>query len=311
MPRDEDFHELATRFPEVALAAAGIVAAPGDYRVASLELKKSALRVDLAFLPRRRGLPYVLGEVQRRRDRDVERTALRKAVNFVHEHPAARGRARVVIVYARRALARRVHGADIGPRDDLTVAFSPRRVVLPDLRPEPLERRGGAARILLPLVGTEREVLERATEWERALRENRSFVSEEERWRAHDLFLRMLMERLRRLVVEKLLPEEAMIERTATGRSLIRRGMRKGLKKGLEKGLEKGIRKGRVEGRAEGRAEALRTAILEVLRARFGRVPAALTRKLADVEDVKALQRGLGRAARMADRTEMNDLLDT
>ena len=50
MPRDEEFHELATRFPEAALLLLGIE--PAGHEGRSIELKQSKRRVDVVFVPR-------------------------------------------------------------------------------------------------------------------------------------------------------------------------------------------------------------------------------------------------------------------
>jgi hypothetical protein len=50
-------------------------------------------------------------------------------------------------------------------------------------------------------------------------------------------------------------------------------------------------RRGRAEGRVEGRVEALRTAVLEILEARFGEVPYELREELQALGNETVLKR--------------------
>ena len=84
MPRDDDFHELATRFPEAALNVLGFPARPGEYQARAVELKGSKQRLDDVFFPREGGRP-VLAEVQRRHDVLVARSFCKKVVDFARQ----------------------------------------------------------------------------------------------------------------------------------------------------------------------------------------------------------------------------------
>ena len=85
MARDEEFHELATRFPEAALLLAGLPA-KGGYRARSIELKSSSRRVDVVLEPLGEGDPVVLLEWQRRRDQRIEQNLLKKVVDYCAEN---------------------------------------------------------------------------------------------------------------------------------------------------------------------------------------------------------------------------------
>lgn len=75
MARDEDFYELALRFPEAVLALLGLDGR--GYRARALELKQTSRRLDAVFLPRADEGPHVLVEMQRRRDPWVLRNLLK------------------------------------------------------------------------------------------------------------------------------------------------------------------------------------------------------------------------------------------
>lgn len=276
MPKDDEFHALATKFPEAALAALGIVARHDDYRACAVELKRSAKRLDLVFLPRRRALPIIIAELLRRHDREAEQAAVEKAIQFCREWRDADAFARTIVamIYARPALARAVWPADIGPPAERSLRFTPLRIVLTDLDPEPLLRRGGSARILLPLVGPEATVRANAPSWKAALEADAAFTSDERRAAALELFLDFLTERLGRIDARTLFGEEGAVswENTATGRAMQR----------------------------EFRCEQMREDTIKVLRARFGRVPRRIKAELEAIDDPRRLRRIFDRALKVA-----------
>jgi predicted transposase/invertase (TIGR01784 family) len=68
-----------------------------------------------------------------------------------------------------------------------------------------------------------------------------------------------------------------------------------------EEGLQNGLKKGRQEGRQEGEIHSRRQALLDVLEARFGELPAGLVEALATVSDTARLEKLLKCAAVCAD----------
>jgi hypothetical protein len=70
---------------------------------------------------------------------------------------------------------------------------------------------------------------------------------------------------------------------------------------GLQNGLKKGRQEGRQEGRKEGEILSRRQALLDVLEARFGKIPAGLVEALATVSDIARLEKLLKCAAVCAD----------
>ena len=61
----------------------------------------------------------------------------------------------------------------------------------------------------------------------------------------------------------------------------LQEGRREGRQKGLEQGLEQGLQQGLQQGRKEGLLEGNRELVLSLLRKRFGRLPASVTRRIA------------------------------
>jgi len=69
--------------------------------------------------------------------------------------------------------------------------------------------------------------------------------------------------------------------------SYIERGRLKGEKQGRKKGLLLGQQKGRQKGRREGRVEGVRQVVQLQLEKRFGRLPAPIVKRLAELSDVQ------------------------
>ena len=89
-------------------------------------------------------------------------------------------------------------------------------------------------------------------------------------------------------------------------------GLREGLQEGLQKGLQKGLRKGLRQvqqkerlayrrGQKEGQAQIYQANVVEILTARFGRVPVAVQRTLKTIEDRRLLRSLLRKAATTPD----------
>lgn len=76
--------------------------------------------------------------------------------------------------------------------------------------------------------------------------------------------------------------QEASVEKAWT------KGHKAGLTKGLEKGLEKGREKGLEKGRKEGAAKLLESQITR----RFGMLPGALRKKLANASEEQLVEWG-------------------
>jgi len=76
-----------------------------------------------------------------------------------------------------------------------------------------------------------------------------------------------------------------------------REGLQQGRREGLQEGLEEGLQQGRREGKEKGLTKATRDGIVEILEARFKKVPAAVQRKLKTIDDRKSLKALLRQAA--------------
>ena len=81
----------------------------------------------------------------------------------------------------------------------------------------------------------------------------------------------------------------------------IKKGMQQGLEKGIQKGMQRGVREGIQKGMRQGRLAAVRSDVLEILAARFNRVPASVKKTLKEIEDEKLLKRLLREAATVVD----------
>lgn len=66
-------------------------------------------------------------------------------------------------------------------------------------------------------------------------------------------------------------------------------GMEKGIEKGMEKGIEKGMEKGIEKGIEEGMIRAKWSAIIDVLKLRFGKIPADLPNEIKSISKIKQL----------------------
>ena len=65
----------------------------------------------------------------------------------------------------------------------------------------------------------------------------------------------------------------------------------------MKEGIRKGRQEGRREGIEEGELKALSDSVVEILEARFGRIPAAVKKKLKAIENRKQLKLLLREAA--------------
>ena len=282
MGLDEDFYELATRFPEVALTLAGIEA-KGPYTAEAVEVKRSR-RGDLLLRPQEDGDgPRVYLELQAYVDPGIERRFLEEVVM----HCVKDGRfsdVRAVVFYTELRYRTAALSADVCDGDRVLVRFEPTRVVLEQLSFDAFERMGGAALALLPLVGPRAGVEEGARRWHRALKTDPG-LEMPQRQDSLELFLRLLADRLGTMDVEALLGEgEHVVEHTVTGQRLIERGLERGLKQGLEQGIERG------------RDEARRLDVLKILDARFGPPPGHVVDRV-NASAAQELERLLIRAA--------------
>jgi flagellar biosynthesis/type III secretory pathway protein FliH len=68
----------------------------------------------------------------------------------------------------------------------------------------------------------------------------------------------------------------------------------------MKEGLRQGRQEGRQEGRQQGQIEAARDAVIEILEARFKKIPAGLKRTLKALDDRKQLKLLLRQAATVA-----------
>ncbi|MBX3469133.1 MAG: hypothetical protein KF878_19855 [Planctomycetes bacterium] len=181
----------------------------------------------------------------------------------------------MAIVYPDRATRDRALPADVGHAGRRAVSFTPLRVVLTEVEPELLLAAGGPALVALPLVGPEEQVRGHAREWLAlacAQADDREGAA-----RAKDLFLKLLAWRLGTISIEELEGLEGVMEETATGQALLRRGEERG------------------------RAEECRRAIALVISTRFGAVPDWLSERLAGEVDLARLE-DLLRAAAVAEQ---------
>ncbi|MCO5164970.1 MAG: Rpn family recombination-promoting nuclease/putative transposase [Planctomycetes bacterium] len=285
MAYDPDMHELATRYPDAVLALLGC-RARGAYVVEAIDVKRSEHRIDLVFLPGDARDPTIYVEWQMYASEEAERGLLAEVV----EHCDQTGRFEpvdVAIVYPDRATRDRALPADVGHAGRRAVSFTPLRVVLTEVEPELLLAAGGPALVALPLVGPEEQVRWHAREWLAlacAQADDREGAA-----RAKDLFLKLLAWRLGTISIEELEGLEGVMEETATGQALLRRGE------------ERGEARGRAEGEAKGRAEECRRAIALVISTRFGAVPDWLSERLAGEVDLARLE-DLLRAAVVAEQ---------
>ena len=82
--------------------------------------------------------------------------------------------------------------------------------------------------------------------------------------------------------------------------SWMEEGLRQGRREGRQEGRQEGRREGRREGIEEGQIRAARDAVIEILQARFKRIPPALKRTLKGLDDRKRLKLLLRQAATAA-----------
>jgi predicted transposase YdaD len=70
--------------------------------------------------------------------------------------------------------------------------------------------------------------------------------------------------------------------------------LQEGLREGRQKGHQQGRREGRREGRQEGLAEGMQKLILQLMTQRFGRLPAAVRKRVEEISSIQELRK-LGR----------------
>jgi len=90
-------------------------------------------------------------------------------------------------------------------------------------------------------------------------------------------------------------------------------GIERGRQEGIERGRQEGIERGRQEGIERGRQEGierLRDSVRRVLQMRFGQVPGQVGEKLAETEDLDALQDLLVTASTANSLQEFLEILD-
>ena len=284
MALDTDFHELATRHPEVALALAGLEVR-GPYRADALEVKR-ARRIDCVFTPLEAGppggprAPRVFLELQARHDPDAERRLLEEVVLACVQdgwfEPVE-----VRILYTERRFLETSRRADVCSGGRAFLRFTPTRLVLAEVSPETLLARGGPALIALPLTGSPAEVVRDASAWHERLRVSPELAGPR-RDDAVELVCKLLADRLGTTEVQGLLREgDRVMEDTATGQRLIERGALRAQRRTVLRALE--LRLGPVPAELAARVEALATErdldrLLEraVLAANYDEVAAAL-----------------------------------
>lgn len=236
MARDDEFHELAVRFPEAVLALLGR-RPRGPYRATSVELKRTSRRIDILLEPERDDEPLWIVEMQRRTDRLAEQTLLRKAVELADRRPDARERIEAVIVYPRAQTAAASRSAAIG-RGGRLVRFAPRRVVLSGVGPGAILRRGGVALAALPLVGSRQDVLDDAPRWAERIRREPGLPPARRR-SALEVFERLLADRLDMMDVTQLLGGTVAFRDTATGKAMMREAAREAAREATKRTARK------------------------------------------------------------------------
>jgi hypothetical protein len=300
MARDPEFYELAEKLPGACMALLGL---PGSirYRGEAVDIKRSSRRVDVILRPvsARSAAPIYVVELWRSADPDGDRTLLRKALDVAEQRGVDRSRVRAVAVYVTRREARGVLPADVGEPGDPTIRFTPRRIVLRDIEPGELLRRGGVALAALPLVGSDDEVLAKAADWRRGLRDTAT-LGVRERTQALGVFLTLLADRFKGTDLSEILGKEGHmpLEKTATGRAMIKRGE------------ARGEARGKAIGKAAGAIEALQGAFEASVRDRFRRFPRAISSKLKAIDDRQRLTALVVEVGRAASLEEVAALLE-
>ncbi|MCO5171277.1 MAG: DUF2887 domain-containing protein [Planctomycetes bacterium] len=285
MAYDHDMHELATRYPEAVLALLGCTARSG-YTVEGIAVKRSERRIDLVFQPCDPLDPTIYVEWQMHAAADIERRMLAE----VATHCLQTGRFEpvdIAIVYPAPQAREAALPADVGHAQRRAIAFEPRRVILTQVPPEALLAAGGPALVALPLVGPEERVREEAHAW--LVRARAEAGDPQAVGDVQDTFLKLLAWRLGKMVVEELKGLEGVMEETATGQALLKRGEERGA----------------ARGRVEGRADECRRAITLVVTARFGVVPEWLPAQLEAEADLVRLEELLRAAAVAQDPADL------
>ena len=221
MGLDEDFHQLATEYPEALLALLGAGGPSGPYRGLSQELKASTRRIDVVLEPEAHDGPSYVVELYGYRNDDALRNLLEKHVGYCRQ-TGRWGRVEAALLFTEPKHADGLLPVDVelGTR----LRFQPLLLALPDVAPEDLMDQGLEAWALLPLVGPEERVLNEAASWFRDLRERAATGGDS---KVVELFLRFLSARLRgTLDVKDVLGEDVM-EDTLTGRNLLAKGERR------------------------------------------------------------------------------------
>ena len=224
MGLDEDFHHLATDFPEALLALlSGPLGMP--YRGSSPELKASTRRVDAVLEPEGHDGPSYVVELYAYHHDDALRNLLEKLVGYCRQ-TGRWGQVEAALIFTRASFAEGLLPVDV--ELSTTLRFAPMCLVLPDVSPEALLEAAGSqawvALVALPLIGSEAQVIEYSRSW---LDQLRAVAPPGQRPEAVELFLRLLAARLSgKLDVRNLLGEDVM-EDTLTGKGLIATGERR------------------------------------------------------------------------------------
>jgi hypothetical protein len=250
VPRDKLFSELASRWPDAVLALLGRDGG-GRYRGRGEVVVEAGeeRRIDLVLRPERPSadLPTALVETQRRVDPLCERILLRKVLAEQTRALPAR-RTVAAVLYASHEVRERALPADVpsdGPLDAVT--FRVERHVLPEIDPAGLERRGGAALVVLPIVGRPEVARASADRWLKLLRETAT-LGDEVRDEAVSMFLRLMADRFPEDSLPALFPKGwRHVKHTAMARDLIEIGKREGRRQGVRQGVRRGVHEGQVE----------------------------------------------------------------
>lgn len=205
MARDAEIYEFAKHFPEGFFTLLGLEPA-GPYTVESLAVKSQSRELDLVCVPAQEGDPRRYVEYQDWRDPEIERSFLLKIVNHCAE-TGERERVEAIMVYTLCEYRDCVLSADVGATGAPLIRFEPRRIVLEDIDPDEVLRRGGEALAALPLVGREKVEKPQAREWANALYRDQGGRPATELNRLVDCFGRFLLWRTDTITLEEAMAE--------------------------------------------------------------------------------------------------------
>jgi len=106
--------------------------------------------------------------------------------------------------------------------------------------------------------------------------------------------------RFSRRLITTIVRRDKMRE-SVTYRDILREGAQSGFAKGHKRGLKQGLGEGLGQGLEQGLEQGLTQSLRTVLAARFGRLPAEVSRALAGLRTPAELQAGVRQAARVKD----------